>query len=103
LLGESPDPKLVESLSNETQVTKETPPTFIFQTTEDKGVPAENCVAFYHALHKAGVPAEMHIFENGRHGVGLAKDIPATREWPKLCQNWLEVRGLLKPSAQAGN
>jgi acetyl esterase/lipase len=98
LLGESPDPKLVDSLSNETQVTEKTPPTFIFQTSEDKGVPAENCVAFYLALHKAGVPAEMHIFQNGRHGLGLAKDTPGTSEWPKLCAKWLEVRGLLKPT-----
>jgi acetyl esterase/lipase len=96
LLGEKPDPKLLESLSNETQVTSETPPTFIFQTSEDKSVPAENCVAFYLALHKVGVPAEMHIFQNGPHGVGLAKAISGTKEWPQLCRNWLEVRGLLE-------
>jgi acetyl esterase/lipase len=96
LLGEKPDPKLLQNLSNETQVTSQTPPTFIFQTSEDKGVPAENAVAFYLALHKAGVPAEMHIFQNGPHGVGLAKDLPGTKEWPGLCHNWLEVRGLLR-------
>src|SRR5215212_4159492 len=95
LLGETPDPKLLQNLSNETQVTSQTPPTFIFQTSEDNGVPAENAVAFYLALHQAGVPAEMHIFQNGPHGVGLAKDLPGTKEWPKLCHNWLEVRGLL--------
>src|SRR5262249_32365791 len=100
LLGTSPDPKLVHSLSNETQVTKDTPPTFIFQTSEDKAVPAENCVAFYLALHKAGVPAEMHIFQNGRHGVGLAKDMEATKAWPELCREWLKVRGLLEPTAK---
>jgi acetyl esterase/lipase len=98
LLGENPDPKLLKSLSNETQVTPETPPTFIFQTSEDKGVPAENCVAFYLALHKAGVPVEMHIFQNGPHGVGLAKALPGTKEWSQLCHNWLEVRGLLENS-----
>jgi len=103
LLGDSPDPKLVESLSNETQVTKDTPPTFIFQTSEDTGVPAENCVAFYLALHKAGVPAEMHIFQNGKHGVGLGRDIPGTSEWPGLCKKWMEVRGLLRPATQTGN
>ncbi len=97
LLGKTPDPKLLQSLSNETQVTAETPPTFIFQTSEDKGVPAENAVAFYQALHKAKVPAELHIFQNGPHGVGLAKQIPGTKEWPQLCRNWLEVQGLLHP------
>src|SRR5689334_5597972 len=95
LLGKSPDPKLLHSLSNETQVTEETPPTFIFQTSEDKGVPAENAVAFYLALHKAKVPAEMHVFQNGPHGVGMAKEIPGTKEWTKLLHNWLEIRGLL--------
>jgi acetyl esterase/lipase len=98
LIGESPDPKLVHSLSNETQVTQRTPPTFIFQTSEDKGVPAENSVAFYLALHKAGVPAEMHIFQSGRHGVGLAKDVPGTNKWPELCREWLKNRGLLAPA-----
>jgi acetyl esterase/lipase len=98
LLGMSPDPKLLQSLSNETQVTPQTPPTFIFQTSEDKGVPAENSVAFYSALHKAGVPAEMHIFQNGPHGVGLAKSLPGAKEWPNLCKNWLEVNDLLRPA-----
>jgi acetyl esterase/lipase len=97
LLGPKPDPKLLENLSNEKQVTKETPPTFIFQTSEDKGVPAENAVAFYLALHKAKVPAEMHIFQNGPHGVGMAKAIPGTNEWPALLREWLKVRGLLEP------
>jgi len=96
LLGKTPDPKLLHDLSNETQVTAETPPTFIFQTSEDKGVPAENCVSFYLALHKAGVPAEMHIFQSGKHGLGLAKDIPGTNKWPELCHEWLKVRGLLE-------
>lgn len=103
LLGDSPDAKLAQSLSNETQVTRETPPTFIFQTTEDAGVRADNCVAFYLALLKAGVPAEMHIFQSGRHGVGLAKDIPATNQWPDLCREWLKIRGLLEPSTSAKN
>jgi acetyl esterase/lipase len=100
LLGESPDPKLVKSLSNETQVTADTPPTFIFQTSEDTAVPPENCVAFYLALHKAGVPAEMHVFQAGRHGVGLAKDLPGTKAWPELCHEWLKLRGLLDPPSK---
>jgi acetyl esterase/lipase len=100
LLGKSPDPKLLHDLSTETQVTSETPPTFIFQTSEDKGVPAENCVSFYLALHKAGVPVEMHIFQSGKHGVGLAKDLPGTSKWPDLCHEWLKVRGLLEPAKE---
>ena len=103
LLGKTPDDALARSLSNDLQVTRETPPTFIFQTNEDKSVPAENCVSFYLALRHAGVPAEMHIYQNGRHGVGMANDIPGTSDWPERCREWLAVRGLLKPAASEDN
>src|SRR5438552_4851649 len=96
LLGNNPDPELAKSLSGEQAVTKETPPTFIFQTNADKTVPAENSVYYYLALRKAGVPAEMHIFEKGPHGVGLANDDPALSEWSKLLANWLRGRGVVK-------
>jgi acetyl esterase/lipase len=95
LLGENPDPKLVELLSNELQVTPQTPPTFLFHTNTDTGVPPENSVLFYLALRKAGVATEMHIFERGPHGVGLGMTDPALAEWPRLLANWLRVRGLL--------
>ena len=96
LLGPNPDETLAKNLSNDLPVTAQTPPTFIFQTDEDKGVKAENCVAYYLALSKAGVPAELHIYEKGPHGVGLAKNIPSTNSWPQRCTAWLEGRGLLK-------
>ena len=85
----------MRSLSNEKQVTKETPPTFLFQTDADKTVPAENSLYFYLALRKAGVPAELHIFRPGQHGVGLAKDISGTSEWTKCCEGWLKSQGFL--------
>jgi acetyl esterase/lipase len=96
LLGENPDPQLVQNLSNETQVTSETPPTFLMHTNADAGVPPENSVAFYLALRKAGVPAELHIYEQGRHGLGLAPDVPAVSTWPARLADWLRVRGVLK-------
>jgi len=96
LLGNNPNPDLAKSLSGELSVTQETPPTFIFQTNADTTVPAENSVYYYLALRKAGVPAEMHIFEKGPHGVGLANDDPALSEWSKLLANWLRVRGIIK-------
>ena len=100
LLGDKPDPKLVEDLSNELRVTPQTPPTFLFHTNADTGVPPENSVRFYLALRKAKVPAEMHIFENGPHGVGLALGDAALSAWPALLTNWLRGRGLLtKPGA----
>lgn len=95
LLGTDPDPVLVKSLSNETQVTAETPPTFLMHTSGDTGVPPENSVAFYLALRKAGVPAELHIYERGRHGLGLAPADPALSSWPQRAESWLRVRGVL--------
>ena len=95
LLGEKPDPKLIELMSNELHVTAQTPPTFLFHTNADTGVIPENSVRFYLALRKAKVPAEMHIFENGPHGVGLALGDPALSAWPTLLTNWLRGRGLL--------
>lgn len=94
LLGTDPDPALAASLSGETSVTAQTPPTFLFHTNADTAVPAENSVYYYLALREAGVPAELHIFERGPHGVGLANDDPALAEWSKLLANWLVVRGI---------
>jgi acetyl esterase/lipase len=95
LLGDNPDPKLVELLSNERQVTAETPPTFLVHTNEDTGVPPENSVLFYLALRRAGVPAELHIYERGRHGVGLAPTDLVLSSWPRRLADWLYSRGLL--------
>ena len=72
LIGNDPDPELARSMSSELQVTAQTPPTFIFQTDADKEVPAENSVAFYLALRKVGVPAELHVYQNGKHGIDLS-------------------------------
>lgn len=102
LLGKNPDPALALSMSNEKQVTAETPPTFIFQTDADEPVPAENCVSFYLALRRAKVPAEMHIYQNGRHGVGLARDLPATSSWSDRLREWMQVRGLADAAAASG-
>jgi acetyl esterase/lipase len=96
LLGEHPDAALARSLSSETQVTASTPPAFIYQTNADTVVPAENAVAYYLALRKAGVTAELHIFRNGAHGTGLAQQDAALAEWPRLLANWLRVSGFLK-------
>ena len=89
LLGKNPDPKLVELLSNEKQVTKDTPPTFLFHTDADDGVPSENSVLFYLALRKAGVPAELHIYQRGPHGVGLASTDQVLSTWPARLADWL--------------
>ena len=97
LLGDNPDPKLAVYLSNEKQVSAQTPPTFLFHTNDDEAVPAENSVAFYMALRKARVAAELHIYEHGPHGVGLAPKDPVLSSWPQRLADWLRVRGLLSP------
>ncbi len=95
LLGKNPDPQVVESLCNEKQVTKDTPPTFIAHTTADTGVPPENSVLFYMALSKNKVPAEMHIYEKGKHGLGLGpRELPFS-SWPDRCVAWMQSRNLL--------
>jgi acetyl esterase/lipase len=93
LLGENPAPKLLDQLSNEKQVTRDTPPTFLFHTDEDDGVPPENSVLFYLALRKAGVPAEMHIYQRGKHGVGLAPTDQVLSSWSDRLADWLTALG----------
>ncbi|MDP9040091.1 MAG: alpha/beta hydrolase, partial [Acidobacteriota bacterium] len=93
LLGEAPDAAEVEALSAELHVTAETPPTFLFSTTDDRTVPVENSVLFYSALVKAGVPAEMHLFAHGAHGAGLAAANPQLSGWPDLLLKWMRERG----------
>ncbi|WP_254061887.1 alpha/beta hydrolase [Granulicella sp. L60] len=95
LLGDDPDPRLVASLSDETQVTKETPPAFLFSTTDDKTVPVMNSVMFYSALVSAGVPVEMHLFQHGGHGAGLAAANPDLSVWPELLAKWMRERGYM--------
>src|SRR5262245_35794691 len=89
LLGARPLEEMIELMSNEKQVTGKTPPTFLFHTEDDAAVPVENSLLFASALRKAKVPYELHIYEHGRHGVGLAPNDPALSTWPKLLENWL--------------
>lgn len=89
LLGPNPDASLVDSLSNETQINSMTPPTFLVHSTDDKVVPPENSIYFYLALRENNVPAEMHIYEYGGHGYGMAPDDPILHSWTDRCQDWL--------------
>jgi acetyl esterase/lipase len=97
LLGDrSNDADLVEDLSTEKRVTAKTPPCFLMHTSGDTGVPPENSIDFYLALRKAKVPAELHIYEKGQHGFGLAPKDPVLSSWPERLAAWLGVRGFLK-------
>ena len=80
-------------------VNPQTPPCFIVHTHEDTIVPASQATLIYEALLRAGVKAELHIFNDGEHGVGLAAGDPDVAEWPKMLRRWLRRRGFF--SAQA--
>ena len=97
LLGNDADPKLVDYFSNEKHVTKETPPTFIFHTDEDTAVLPQNAIRFYTALKNAKVPAELHIYEKGPHGVGInpKTNSDGTNAWKDRLTDWLKGRGVL--------
>ncbi len=96
LLGPSPDPKLLESFANHMRVTQRTPPTFLMHTMEDKVVPVANSVAFYSAMIQNKVPGELHIYEYGRHGIGLGIKIPDAFDWPQACERWLRTRKIIQ-------
>jgi acetyl esterase/lipase len=95
LLGPAPTPELERLLSNETQVTRETPPTILIASTDDRTVPVENSLLFYEALKRSGVPSELHVFEHGNHGFGLAASDPVLSVWTTLCESWLRRHGWL--------
>lgn len=97
LLGETPNPALIDLLSAEKHVTPRTPPTFLYSTTDDQTVPVMNSIMFYEALIQAGVPAEMHLFQHGGHGSGLGtvtatQTNPTLAAWPSLLWPWLQTR-----------
>jgi acetyl esterase/lipase len=96
LLGDNPAPELVALLSNDEQVTKETPPTFLVHTVNDAGVPVENSLLFVAALRKASVPFEVHLYERGPHGFALGGNDPALSSWTGRCADWLRLYGFVR-------
>jgi acetyl esterase/lipase len=99
LLGANPTPEAVQLMSVERQVTPRTPPTLLIHTQADASVPVENSILFYQALTKARVPAEMYLFEQGAHGMGMRDGLANASMWPRRAEEWLRSRGLLTPSA----
>lgn len=99
LLGPNPSPELVQRLSNELQVTPQTPPCFIWHTWEDQTVKVENSLDFAYALRRAGVPFELHIYQKGPHGLGLGSheyDPRKWLDWTRDCLSWLKVQGFVR-------
>jgi acetyl esterase/lipase len=100
LLGPAPSAELVSLMSLEKQVSANTPPTLLIHTEDDSTVPVENSILFYQALTRAKVPAEMHLFEHGPHGMGMRPGLGNASEWPHRAEEWLRERKLLTPAAQ---
>ena len=94
-------PELLKELSPDKNVTKDTPPFFLYATTTDERVPVLTSVAFYMAMQRAGAPVEMHLFEQGPHGTGLAQTYPALSAWTGLLENWLRIHGWTGGAASA--
>ncbi|MFC0329173.1 alpha/beta hydrolase [Paenibacillus sepulcri] len=90
LLGSEPEEHLVQLMSMEQQVTEDTPPTFLWHTSDDAGVPVENSLMFASALSRAGVPFDLHVYEHGRHGLGLAEEDKHVASWTSVCELWLK-------------
>jgi acetyl esterase/lipase len=95
LLGAAPDAATLQLMSPERQVSKSTPPTLLIHTQADQAVPVENSILFYQALTRAGVPAEMYLFEQGSHGMGMRDGNGTASYWPRRAEEWLRARGLL--------
>ena len=95
LIGANPTPEQVAHYSTELHVTRTTPPTFLAQAEDDRTVPVENSIQFYLALRKAGVQAELHLYEKGGHGFGLRQNVGRAAEWPRRCEDWLRSHGWL--------
>ncbi len=96
LLGENPDQKLVKHFSNDLQVDENTPPAFILCAENDNSVPIENSIRYFLALKKFNIPSELHIYEKGGHGFGLAKNGGTESDWPNACKHWLKMQGLIR-------
>lgn len=101
LLGPQPPQELMERLSNERQITKDTPPAFLIHADDDKTVLPENSILFYQGLRKAGIPAELHIYRKGGHGFGTRSTAGPAARWLEDCLMWMKQMGFLQPEQPA--
>ncbi len=100
LFGPDPSPDLLALYNNYQQVTSDTPPTFVFHTLEDTVVPVRNSLEFFAAMNQHGVDGELHVFQQGRHGIGLGRDVPGANRWPELARIWLTNRKIIDEASE---
>ncbi len=93
LIGMNPGESLVIRFSNDLQITEETPPAFFVHSADDRAVPVLNTISYFNGLQKQGINSEMHVFQKGGHGYGLATGGGTESLWPELCINWLKTNG----------
>ena len=94
LIGKWPSKTLIDSFSNELQVTKQSPPTFLVHASNDDAVPVMNSIVYYEALLRNKIPVEMHLYKSGGHGFGMKN--PTTNElWMDACKSWMQSMRLI--------
>lgn len=94
LIGIDPTERNVLRFSNEKQITAGTPPAFLVHSSDDGAVPVMNSIGYYMGLQKKKIPAELHIFQKGGHGYGLAPNGGTEASWPALCLRWMKQIGI---------
>jgi len=93
LIGDNPSEETIRHFSNELQIKAETPPAFLVHSGDDNGVPVKNSIVYYEGLLRYKIPSELHIFQKGGHGYGLAENRGTHSAWPELCISWLKASG----------
>jgi len=93
LLGLSPGAEIITYYSSDLQVNSSTPSTFIALASDDASVIPENSLRFYRALLEAGVPIELHIFQQGGHGFCIRNAKGSVSQWTFLCVKWMSQNG----------
>lgn len=102
LLGEDPAEDLRNAMSLEVAVKPDTPPSFLWHTADDGAVPVENSLMYAGSLSKQQIPFELHVFPEGRHGLGLAEEDASVSQWTRLCEGWLQKIGFLSQAVVQG-
>jgi acetyl esterase/lipase len=95
LLGKNPSPEMVQLFSNELQVTKKTPPTYLVHSEDDSTVKVQNMLLFATALQKHKVPFDFYLYDKGGHGYGLNNPTSDVK-WMDNVQEWMDRNGWLK-------
>jgi dipeptidyl aminopeptidase/acylaminoacyl peptidase len=94
LIGDNPSEDAIRRFSNELQITDKTPPAFLVHSADDKTVPVKNSIVYFDGLQKYSISSELHIFQKGGHGYGLAQNKGTESSWPQLCLSWMKANGL---------